>query len=57
MKYYYVIFDHDCSSNAFSDNPYLFEQYIKERKDIIATLWNRYSNSIPEDGIKYQLGK
>lgn len=37
MKYYYVIFDHDCSSNAFSDNPYLFEQYIKERKDIIAT--------------------
>lgn len=36
MKYYYVIFDHDSSSNAFTDNLYLFERYIKERRDIIA---------------------
>lgn len=36
MKYYYVIFDHDCSSNAFTDNPYLLRKYIDERRDIVS---------------------
>lgn len=36
MKYYYVMFDHDCSSNAFTDNPYLLKKYIDERRDIVS---------------------
>lgn len=36
MKYYYVMFDHDSSSNAFTDNQYLLKTYISQRKDILS---------------------
>ena len=37
MRYHVVVFEGDCPSNAFSDNEYTFNMFIRQRERLMVT--------------------